>query len=83
MITIDGQEVFVIDGHMHFWDGSPENWRNQWGEGWIKCFYDYHLALSPKEAVWPFEKFMKYSEDDLVRDLFLEGHVDMGIFNST
>ena len=83
MITIDGQEVFVIDGHMHFWDGSPENWRNQWGEGWIKCFYDYHLALSPKEAAWPFEKFMKYSEDDLVRDLFLEGHVDMGIFNST
>lgn len=38
MITIDGQEVFVVDGHMHFWDGSPENWRNQWGEGWIKCF---------------------------------------------
>ena len=26
---------------------------------------------------------MKYSVDDLVRDLFLEGHVDMGIFNST
>lgn len=45
MITIDGQEVFMIDGHIHFWDGSPENWRNQWGEGWIKCFYDYHKAL--------------------------------------
>lgn len=83
MIKFDGQEIFVIDGHMHFWDGSPENWRNKWGEAWIKCFYDYHLALTPEEAKWPFEKFCKYTEDDLVRDLFLDGYIDMGIFNST
>jgi len=54
VITIDGQEGFVIDGHMHFWGGSPQNWRHQWGGAWIKCVSDYHLAPSPKEAVWPF-----------------------------
>ena len=41
------QEIFVVDGHMHLWDASPENWRNQYGEGWIRCFYDYQTALSP------------------------------------
>ena len=46
MIRVDGQEIFVIDGHMHFWDGSPENWRNKYGEGWMLCFYDYHKALA-------------------------------------
>lgn len=81
--TADGQEIFVIDGHIHFWDASPENWRNQYGEGWIRCFYDYHTALSPTEYVWPFEKYCKYSEEDLIKDLFIEGYVDIGIFNST
>ncbi|MBX6755222.1 MAG: amidohydrolase, partial [Thermorudis peleae] len=83
MIRVDGHEAFVIDGHVHFWDGSPENWRNQWGEGWIKCFYDYHTALTPKEWQWSFDEFCKYPAEKMVRDLFLEGHVDMAIFNST
>ena len=81
--TSDGQEIFVIDGHMHFWDASPDNWRNRYGEGWIRCFYDYHSALSPSDYTWPFEKYCKYKEEDLVEDLFLKGYVDMGIFNST
>jgi predicted TIM-barrel fold metal-dependent hydrolase len=68
---------------MHLWDASPENWRNQYGEGWIRCFYDYHTGLSPEEYVWPFEKYCKYGEETLIDDVFLKGHVDMGIFNST
>lgn len=83
MIRVDGQEIFVIDGHMHFWDGSPENWRNKYGEGWMLCFYDYHKALSPADYVWPFDKYCKYDEETLIRDLFIDGYVDMGIFNST
>ena len=39
MYNHDGQNLFVIDGHMHFWDANPENWRNKYGESWIKCFY--------------------------------------------
>ena len=83
MYQADDEEVFVIDGHTHFWDASPENWRNKYGEGWIRCFYDYHTALSPKEYLWPFEKYCKYDEQTMIQDLFFEGHVDMGIMTST
>ena len=83
MYTHNGLDIFVIDGHMHLWDASPENWLNKYGEGWIKCFYGYHNGLSPADAAWPFEKFCKYGEEALVEDLFFKGYVDMGILNST
>ncbi len=83
MLKHDGQEWFVIDGHMHFWDANPANWRNSYGESWIKCFYAYHNALSPPDAVWPFEKFCRYGEEALLDDLFRAGPVDMAILNST
>jgi hypothetical protein len=81
--THNGHDIFVIDGHTHLWDASPANWRSQYGEGWIKCFYAFHSGLSPAAAVWPFEKFCHYGEDVLVEDLFFSGYVDMGILNST
>ena len=83
MFKDNGQDIFVIDGHMHNWDASPENWKNQYGEAWIKCFYDYHCGLSPAEHVWSFEKYCKYGEETLIQDLFLDGHVDVAILNST
>jgi predicted TIM-barrel fold metal-dependent hydrolase len=82
-ITKNGAKVFVVDGHIHIWDGSPENWRNRYGQGWIECFYDYHKSLSPKEYIWPEEKFQKYGLDQTIKDLFEEGYVDVGIFQST
>jgi predicted TIM-barrel fold metal-dependent hydrolase len=83
MFRYDGQDMFVIDGHTHFWDARPANWRNQYGESWIKCFYGYHSALSPSDAVWTFEKFCHYGEQSVVDDLFRNGYVDMAILNST
>jgi hypothetical protein len=44
MYNHDGHNFFVIDGHMHFWDANPENWRNKYGESWIKCFYAITVA---------------------------------------
>ena len=79
MYRENGDEIFVVDGHMHFWDANPENWRNEYGEGWIRCFYDFHTALSPEEYVWPFEKYCKYGEETLINDLFSEGYVDIAI----
>jgi uncharacterized protein len=79
----DGEQYFVVDGHVHFWDASPENWANKYGEGFINCFYDYHRNLSPEQWVWPIEKFRKYSEDDLMNDLFGDGYVDVAIFLPT
>src|SRR6516225_11243583 len=83
MYNHDGQNIFVVDGHMHFWDANPENWRNKHGESWIKCCHAFHSGLSPAEEVWPFDKFCHYGEEVLVNDLFRTGYVDMAILNST
>ncbi len=83
MYKHNGHEVFVVDGHMHLWDASPENWRNEHGKNWIDCFFAYHNGLSPASEKWPYEKFCKYGEENLVKDLFIDGYVDMGILNST
>ena len=83
MFQRNGDRYFVVDGHIHFWDASPENQANKYGEGFINCFYDYHRNLSPEEYVWPLEKFQRYSEDDLMRDLFEVGSVDVAIFQPT
>ena len=44
--TANGEEIFVIDGHTHFWDGSPANQKNIHGKQFIECFYAYHCNLS-------------------------------------
>jgi predicted TIM-barrel fold metal-dependent hydrolase len=79
----DGEKYFVVDGHVHYWDASPENTANKYGEGFIKCFYDYHKNLSPEEYIWPFEKYRKYSAEEMMHDLFEVGYVDVAIFQST
>jgi uncharacterized protein len=82
MYEHDGERYFIVDGHVHFWDARPEN-RNRYGEGFIACFYDYHRNLSPEEYVWPKEKYDRYSEQDMVGDLFEIGYVDKAIMQPT
>jgi predicted TIM-barrel fold metal-dependent hydrolase len=80
MYEKDGEQYFIVDAHIAFWDARPEN-RNRLGEGFIKCFYDYHRNLSPAEYLWPFEeKFAKYTEEDLMHDIFEIGYADHAIF---
>lgn len=83
MYRHNGEEIFVVDSHVHFWDGSPENIANRYGQGWLDCFYDYHKNLSPAEYVWPKDLYAKYPEERMVRDLFDEGYVDVAIFQPT
>jgi uncharacterized protein len=81
----DGERYFVMDAHLHFWDASPANWvkgQEQYAKGWIECFHAYH-GLGPPETQWPLEKFQKYSEEDFVKDVFEDGYVDVGVFEST
>ncbi|AJA64060.1 MULTISPECIES: amidohydrolase family protein [Bradyrhizobium] len=82
-ITPSGEEVFVIDGHTHFWDGSPANQLNVHGKQFIDCFYAYHTSLSPKDKLWPKEQFEKYSADQMYNDLFVDGPDDMAVVQST
>ncbi len=78
--TKDGEEIFVIDSHIHLWDGSKENQLNIHGDQFISCFYDYHKNLSPEEYVWPKENFLKYDPETLIKDVIVKGYADMGIF---
>ena len=79
----NGEEIFIVDGHVHNWDASPENIRNIHGKQFIDCFYGYHSALSPPEQVWSAEKFAKYGPDQMVKDLFEDGPDDIAIFQPT
>jgi predicted TIM-barrel fold metal-dependent hydrolase len=81
----DGEKYFVVDGHTHFWDASPANWRpgqEEFAKGWIECFHAYQ-GLGPPETHWPIERFQKYSEESMMNDLFEAGHVDVAIFQPT
>ena len=81
--TKDGEEIFIIDGHTHNWDASPANQKNVHGKQFIDCFYGYHSALSPKEELWPKDKFEKYGAEQMHRDLFVDGPDDMAILQCT
>jgi predicted TIM-barrel fold metal-dependent hydrolase len=81
----DGQKYFVVDSHMHYWNAAPDNWvagAEQYAKGWIECFHAYQ-GLGPPETHWPIEKFQKYSEETLMRDVFQNGYVDIAIFQPT
>ena len=85
MYEKNGEKYFIVDSHMHMWDASPDNWvkgQEQYAKGWIECFHAY-MGLGPPETHWPIEKFMKYSEEDFVKDVFEDAGVDVGIFKST
>jgi predicted TIM-barrel fold metal-dependent hydrolase len=81
----NGERYFVVDSHLHYWDASPDNWikgQEQFAKGWIECFHAY-MSLGPPDTHWPLEKFQKYSEEDMMRDVFDVGYVDVGIFQPT
>ncbi len=85
MYEKNGEKYFVVDSHMHYWDASPQNWvagAEQYAEGWINCFHAYQ-GLGPAETHWSIEHFQKYSEQDLMQDVFADGHVDVAVFQPT
>jgi predicted TIM-barrel fold metal-dependent hydrolase len=85
MYESNGEKYFVFDSHLHFWDASPANWKpgaEEYAKGWIECFHAYQ-GLGPAETHWSIEHFQKYSVDDFEKDVFNEGHVDIGVFQST
>jgi len=53
------------------------------GAQFIDCFYAYHSNLSPKDQLWPKEKFQKYDAETMYRDLFVDGPDDMAILQPT
>ncbi|MFC7155155.1 amidohydrolase family protein [Halomarina halobia] len=83
MYQYDGEDVFVLDSHVHMWDASEENIVHEGGEQFIQCFYDYHTGFTPEEHQWDLSEYRKYGPDRLLRDLFRDGYVDVAIFQPT
>jgi predicted TIM-barrel fold metal-dependent hydrolase len=81
----NGEKYFIVDSHTHFWDASPANWvkgAENYAKGWIECFHAYQ-SLGPPDTHWTLEHFYKVTEDEWMKDLFDDGHVDVAIFQST
>ena len=65
MYEKDGEKYFVVDGHIHYWDASPENWvpgAEQYAKGWIECFHAY-MGLAPPIPTGRWRSSRSYSED--------------------
>ncbi|PSM44700.1 amidohydrolase [Streptomyces dioscori] len=80
MYSKDGENYFIVDAHVALWDARPENQLNIHGKQFIDCFYDYHRNLSPESELWPYEEYLYYGGERLMKDLFVDGHVDHAIF---
>jgi hypothetical protein len=63
--TKSGEEIFIIDGHTHNWNAAKDNIKNIHGQQFIDCFYGYHSVLSPKDQIWPKEKFDHYGPEQM------------------
>ncbi len=81
--TKSGEEIFVIDGHVHLWDARKNNIKNIHGQQFIDCFYAYHSNLSPPEYKWAKDKFDHYGAEAMYQDLFVNGYDDMAICQPT
>ncbi len=85
MYEKDGEQYFVFDTHLHFWDASPANWvkgAEHYAKGWIECFHAYQ-SLGPGDTHWSIEHFQKYSADDFEKDVFTDGYVDVALSQPT
>ncbi len=80
MYSKDDENYFIVDAHVALWDARPANQKNVHGKQFIDCFYDYHRNLSPESEVWPYEDYLYYGGERLMKDLFEDGYVDHAIF---
>lgn len=83
MYTHNGEKYFIVDSHIHIWDGRPENQKNIHGKQFIDTFFGYHSNLSPDEEKWAYEDFLYYGPEGVERDVFEEGQVDHAILQTT
>src|SRR5207302_2243029 len=44
--------TFVLDAHTGFWDASPQNTKNRFGDAFIETFYAFHKGFNPPDPKW-------------------------------
>lgn len=83
MLQHQGEDIFVVDGHLHAWDATKENIIHEGGEQFIQCFHDYHTGFAPEDRQRSLDEFRTYSDEQLLTSVFGTGDVDVGIFQPT
>ena len=85
MYEKDGEKYFIVDSHMHYWDASPDNWV-QGPSSTPKAGSSASTpirASARRRRTGPSSTSTRYSEEDLMKDVFEDGYVDMAIFQPT
>jgi uncharacterized protein len=76
---------FVFDAHSGYWDASPQNCKNRFGEAFIETFYAFHTGLNPPDAQWTMDyegQFRKVDPDWYLEEMFVKGAADMSILST-
>jgi len=79
----DGEDVFVFDCHVHYWDARPENVIHEGGDQFIEAFFGGHQVFTPPDQQMDEATFRKYDPERFVRDVFVDGYVDLAMFQPT
>ena len=67
MYEHNGEEIFVIDSHVHLWDASKENVKHEGGGQFIQRFYEYHTGFTPEDEQWSMEEYRQYDPERMRR----------------
>ena len=77
--------TFVFDAHTGFWDASPENTKNRFGDAFVETFYAFHTAFNPPDPQWTMDYervFRKVDPDWYLEEMFVKGEADMAILST-
>ncbi len=78
--------MFVFDAHTGFWDASPENTKNKYGEAFVETFYAFQTGFNPTgEPQWTMDyekEFRKVDPDWYLDHMFVTGDSDMAILST-
>lgn len=77
--------TFVMDAHTGYWDASPENTKNRYGEAFIETFYAFQKGFNPPDPRWTMDYdtvFRKVDPDWYLDEMFVKGDADVAILST-
>ena len=77
--------TFVLDAHTGFWDASPQNTKNRFGDAFIETFYAFHKGFNPPDPQWTMDYetvFRKVDPKWYLEEMFVKGAADVAILST-
>ena len=77
--------TFVLDAHTGFWDASPQNTKNRFGDAFIETFYAFHKGFNPPDPQWTMDYetvFRKVDPEWYLEEMFVKGEADVAILST-